>query len=542
MVHIPTPPPVFCGRLTEFDDLKKALDKYKVLAIAGIDGIGKTSLAQILAEFLSAVPGYSRRLIWISCHEGWNEKDLFASLLREASTLTGNRSALNLVQDASTLVHFMEEHSLVVFIDDFHLAETPCSVELLSSALRKFRSARLILTTRERPGLPPMEQMELNELKLGGLNRQDAESLVHSLNASRHRLALSSGEISSIIPRSTGHPYSIKLFVSLLSSGAGSLQYLSGPCQEFNRTLAPFLEGTLSLLSVEEKETARLLSQIRIPVQPELLPGSAAAGIKGLAGRYLLELTPAGFVALHDLLRRHISAQLEEVDKTRLHLLAGSMLSSRENPSISELWESYHHFAAAGDLQSASEQVIRLSRLSQVLGDETGNYRHLLEDALELCGDTRKQDLLMALASLLVYLRDFNEAEKIIPLLENQELAGLIQARADYYRGNHRGAISAFEKSLPLITHPDDLAEISTSLAVCHKLLGNTKQAALFFNRALACAASPIYRARACSQYAVFLSIQGRLNTALEYYEKSEEIERRTGALGNLCVTLYNKA
>lgn len=66
---LPGSPDLFVGRVRQLERIRHLFCTKKILFIEGISGIGKTSIALVLANSLNKE--YPGRVFWITCQEGW---------------------------------------------------------------------------------------------------------------------------------------------------------------------------------------------------------------------------------------------------------------------------------------------------------------------------------------------------------------------------------------------------------------------------------------------------------------------------------------
>ncbi|MDD2717553.1 MAG: tetratricopeptide repeat protein [Candidatus Wallbacteria bacterium] len=545
---IPSIPAGFCGRQVELQQLLNAFPLRKLLTIAGIGGIGKTALALAFAHKLEERPECTGRVVWISCRNGWGNKDFQAEIVHGVVELTGNKKySSSFARSPLLLVSMLEENSIILFIDNFHLVESEETRDLLRTAKDYLKSSKIILITRKRPSLSPLEAVELYELRLAGLSREDSAKMASGLLRTAKFESLPSDTKIRILEKVNGHPFSLKLFLGLLTVGEHTPESLLSSSefeQEKDRNL---LDQLWISLSMDEQEFLKSICFIRIPVRMERLPGfsdKTRSLVKRLLDNFLVESDAEGRIFLHNLLREYTQRKIDQKDMILIHKKI-AVSFSMDQAEIQELREAYFHFLEAGDSRKAVDALILLSRQLQVLGEDTGNFYHLLCEALNFSDCYRHQELVSSRIEFLIFHRAFSEADELLSEIKGQKDFNYLSGLKYYYSGHHQQSIESLEIALKDDLSTEQRLYTFSTIASAYNRLGKIPKAEQYFQLALKEGGKgifPVLHASAMSTYAVFLAHRGQVQEALEYYQKAETIERGCHALVNLSTTLYNKA
>ncbi|MDD2717900.1 MAG: NB-ARC domain-containing protein, partial [Candidatus Wallbacteria bacterium] len=548
MHGIPTPPGSFCGREADLEFLNTIYHNQKIVIIAGIGGMGKTSLAAAFAGLLQREEG--SKSLWISCKSGWNSADLMGEIVQQVFNETADQECKSATGiKPQLIVELIEKHGFTLFIDDFHYLTDIASEEILSLGLRYFSTGKIIVITRVRPSLPVTDLAETGELILEGLIQTDAENLLNRLFSSHSPKNINENTRKLILSGSKGHPYSLKLMAALLINGRSSVEALAGPESAFKEKIEFFLlEELWTRLDEPAQEILKTLSLLRIPSNPEFLSNLAQDGIPALEKLidcYFIESDQTGKLLLHDLLREHICGKMGKTEQKKRHHSIAMTFSSKNDPEILELREAYYHFHESGEIRQAVDTILRLGRQILLLADETENFYHLLNDALATCEGYRNEELINTKVGFLIFWSKHEEAEALADGIKKSELKSLAlgQIRQQQYRFPE--AIQFYQDALPGINEPDDQIEIRIDLAFCLSQLGKIDEAHEVLAQAekLLCpASSPLLRGRCAKVLANIHLSSGNCPEALRYFEMAEAIYRRHNVWMALASVLYSTA
>ncbi|MDD5090400.1 MAG: winged helix-turn-helix domain-containing protein [Candidatus Wallbacteria bacterium] len=547
---LPYPPASFYGRDRELRELASATGKHRVILIAGIAGIGKTSLTLKLAHFLNDSAGFHNRVIYIPARQGWNDCDLAVEIINRVVELSGEKSYITRTgTNPQSVLDMIENLRIAVLIDDFQLVENETTRLMVLKAKSCLNNARLIISSRKRLSLDPLEIADIFELRLEGLSNSDACGMISRLLEMHTSDPPPQDMMEDVFSLVGGHPYSLKLFLSLLITGEYSLDtLLSSPffSKERERTL---LSKVWDSLDIEEKQLIMSLSVLRIPVKPDdfsfLMPGKMREVLRRLLEKYLVDRLRNGLITLHDLLRSFAMDQLSPEAKNSLHLKIADYYTNNRDNSCVNLKEAYYHFQAGGEMARAIDSLIKLCREIFLLGLETENIFHLIDAALKDGRGYRSQDLYRARIQLLVYWRRYVEAERDFCNIESLDELNFLKGRMHFRKGEFSKAAAVFEQLLEQPVSAERRADILGTLALCCNNTGHISRADEFYRRAekeTDQIAFPLISAKNSLNYAIFLSHRGQLAKALEVNEKAVRVFKDHNAQGRLANALYNRA
>ena len=215
ILSYPKAPAVFAGRKKILEQLKAGFLHYNVLIIDGMPGIGKTAMSLHFASTIDDSPDslpFHGNIIWIQCEEGWRTE----TLLYEINRLFKEREEYDFdryIRDndcdinglLKSLIFVLNNKNYSIFIDDYHrITESNMFIEVCAKFLRK---SRVILISREKPDLSPMEWMDIFEVTLHSLGKQESFIMIKKL-LELHACDLLKQNIMEDIYRCTGgHPF-----------------------------------------------------------------------------------------------------------------------------------------------------------------------------------------------------------------------------------------------------------------------------------------------------------------------------------------------
>ena len=491
--EIPPLPPYAVIRAKPLARLEQWLERERRVAICGLAGMGKTSLAAHLARQVAQ----TQPVGWITICPGLNDGPeqllrqiaLFvaahsktpASVLAFFRDPTPEHPASDLQQLVALLVAALADLAapLLVLDDAHHLHSQPATLQLLQRLQTLTPTCQWLFTTRQELALPG-----LIHLTLEGLEEKEVEELVGKLTGdweikrlrdSNLLISQSPNLTPQLLSQTAGNPMLIRLAVSHLEGQQALI------AEQIGAPLTGYLvETTLQALG----ESARLLLDFlaiwrttvelegigRSAILLEALPAYDHGGaVHELQRRRLIDLAPA--TRPHPLLRATVLQTLQtEPARQRLLRHAAAQWASYQG----DLVEAAYHYACAGDLHNACdlltnqdaslyqagrslsaagvvEEVIALARQRLRMqgtgrGDSTESLQQRLHQMLVLRGDllagtTRADD---ALAS-------YYEAMALTT--HNTERAALAEkmAMSLYRRGQLEEAIALCEQGVAML-------------------------------------------------------------------------------------------
>ena len=146
----------FIGRREELTEVREALDRYRLVTLRGVGGVGKTRLAlHVAADLRRSFPDG----VWLAELSALREPDLLARTVSAALGLPDPASgdALDLLTD-----HLSDRHTLLVLDTCEHLVDA-CA-KLVDALLRAAPRLRILATSREPLDVPGEKALLISPL------------------------------------------------------------------------------------------------------------------------------------------------------------------------------------------------------------------------------------------------------------------------------------------------------------------------------------------------------------------------------------------
>src|SRR6266540_3356914 len=320
---IPAPPRYAVARAGVLAELRERLDSDGAVAVLGLPGMGKTTLAAALARGHGPEP-----VCWLT---------LSAGLTTSIDSLLGRLGRALGVEEPSPppplearLERFataLAARPLLLCLDGAQLIRDDTTVLRVLGHLIEATPARLLLTSREQLPLPG-----LAVLRLGGLEPSEARTLVDRLGG-----PLPAGLAERLIARTGGSPMLLRLSLARLRTAPNPTE------------LVEHLETLVDLYQASEGP-CDLLEDLAELQRHQLVDHPARA-------------------RLHPLVRDHVYARLvgDVARRRRLHQVAATWYELVREDALEAGW----HFSQAGEVAQATEvligQVRALVRAGQAL-------------------------------------------------------------------------------------------------------------------------------------------------------------------------------
>ena len=361
-----------------------------VAVIAGMAGIGKTTLAARLAQQISVSPD---RIFWHQFHEGEGIETIIwrlgGMLWRHGQPalwelLEGARQSGGQPPPAEVLLDYLMQllrgQNYVLCLDDFHHAEEDPLVEKAVDRLQTLLAAgevNLIVTSRRMPSA----LRTLSFVPLGGLSLADAGRLLAA-----RKVTLASELLAELHQRTDGN-------AELLTLAAHALQRSRQPSQVIKRLadvedIETFLLQEVDKgLAADEKSVlsgvAALLGYpgTRTAIEATLASGSLKRTVRYLANRFLL-LEHEGALdreyLQHAIVQAFYYDLLSRSERQALHRRAGEYYEREEPDAL----RAALHYQRAGDPGRAVTLAASNVRVSIGRG-QARVVRTILEGGLE---------------------------------------------------------------------------------------------------------------------------------------------------------------
>ena len=363
---VPAAPPCNVMRSGLLSRVRLLLSTHKGVAVVGLAGMGKTTLAAAVARECSA----HSPVFWLSFLPGVTTsadavlRQLARFLLgqgclqvRALAERPPDAAALPLDQSLGLLGAALNQQPALLCFDDVHLAFDDAAIMSVLHFLSASTPATLLLTGREDIILPALVQVNLT-----GLEPTEAQELIsrlglHAPPALRERLLSKTGRSPMLLRLAAGQ---------LLGQETDSADYADfiEHLQTQPQVSAYILDTMLRDLSPAAAWLAGLIAVFRQPVDlfdetlGDLLrqhngPTDLRPALAELQRRHLVDHPRAA--ALHPLVADHLLATLaaDAPFKRRLHRIAAEWSERATDDVI----EAAHHYACAGDPAQATEVI-----------------------------------------------------------------------------------------------------------------------------------------------------------------------------------------
>ncbi len=503
---------ILANREKELQKAVEHLNQHRLLLIMGMPGIGKSTFARALLEF---IPEGSPPPFWYNFERQRSSGNSLGGLLDQISsyldvcldadvwqqvmafrnTPGGNAS----VNDVDVLISFLNQETPIWLV--FDNLETVLSrdtyefldegLEILFDSLKvNTHNAKIIITN---PFIPILKTGELflesgtSALTLGGLNDDFAYAFLHAFGLQDR----SKEELEPLIREINGHPFVLN-HVARYAQAMGSqaiLESLPAGLEEINERFGGFLKGRLSSQEFNALQTLTVLNREVALAGLCQIAGVRPDVIMRLREKGLLQANEAGKFWLHNIVRNSLKPTAPDLLR-QAHLRAMNFYRNQEIPKAPKSIDDYasvlewHHHAAGGaDVVNAYAALY-----------STGMKDHLLKwneyDLLvRLCEQT--------LSAAYQVEANLSQIEGILSMLERINIYYTLGS-AYFLLGDFQKSITHLKSALHLLQPQDEelriqlliglseshnaIGDFATAMALCEQLailLSKTKNQAL---------------------------------------------------------------
>jgi tetratricopeptide (TPR) repeat protein/transcriptional regulator with XRE-family HTH domain len=349
---LPAPPAFAVDRGDLMARLRSELEREGGVAICGLAGMGKTTLAAALARELAG----RLTVVWVILREGIAApsevviRQLAGVLDRQALLDT---QPLPLDRQLHVVAGALAERPVLLCLDNVHLAAGDEALRAVVRRLAETSPCRVLLTSREQIAWPP-----LPVVRVAGLDMREARELVGHAAPE-----LAPAVVSRLVERTAGSPMLLRLACSHLRQEREPDRPALVETVATQPEVAEYLlDGVLGRLSPDARRLAELLAVVDRPVDLHdaglvgLVAGRGPvpdwlAAVRELQRRLLVD-HPARAL-LHPLVRDQLAAGLtgDEPLRRRLHRAAARWFEE----GAAEPLAAARHRLRAGDVAQAAE-------------------------------------------------------------------------------------------------------------------------------------------------------------------------------------------
>nr|WP_162292445.1 AAA family ATPase [Candidatus Promineifilum breve] len=401
---VPRPPPpaaipeipLFVGRESELTYFQTMLDRSGLAVISGMAGMGKTTLAAVMARRLAA----PERTFWHVFHEGegvesviwrlagflaFRGQDELWRLLQNARLTNGRPPPPESLFDY--LTQLLRGRDYLLCFDDFqHVDEDPLLHQLVEQLriLLGGGELRMIITTRR---IPEFVQRVVAFEPLGGMSLADTRQLLEG-----QEVYLSSDRLEQLYHYTGGNAQLLSLAVDVLRDAGDAASLLDRliDADNIERYLLDEVDGRLTRDERQVMSAVAVLQGYpagRNALEAVLDGRSARRVLRDLADRSLLTVSRVDEERLysqHAIVRDFYYSSLGRAQRQEMHRRAGHFYRGE---GLDSLLAARHYylggaFVEAADLATTDVRAMINRGQTQQLGRLLAGFEHSQLDAM----------------------------------------------------------------------------------------------------------------------------------------------------------------
>ncbi|MFN8440614.1 MAG: BTAD domain-containing putative transcriptional regulator [Caldilineaceae bacterium] len=354
-------------------------ERCKVVALLGIGGVGKTTLAAATAQ---SVASHFDRVFWRSLLNAPPLDELLRNLLQRLSGEQLHDLPTALDRQLALLLNYLRQRRCLLILDNMESLlrhDQPGQMrpgyegyaQLLRHLAEQEHHSCLLITSRERPtGMANWEEdsPHVRTLALEGLGESEGETMLRARGVSG-----SPADASALVRRYSGNPLALKLVAQTVQELFGgdihAFLAIEAPIFDDIRTV---LDQQFARLSALEQELLLWLAVERVPVTAANLRDNLVApprmsqfveALRALQRRSLLESAGQGFTLqnvvleyLTELLVERISAEIVG----ELRKASPNEEPIGRNSELIDAWLNRHALLKAQATESVRQSQTRL--------------------------------------------------------------------------------------------------------------------------------------------------------------------------------------
>jgi tetratricopeptide (TPR) repeat protein len=360
LADYPKPNNLFTGRKKELNEFRKVFTSFRIFAIEGLGGTGKTEFS---AKCIEETLVDKNRVIWLNGSSQSNF-DVFVENAGYGDVL--KREKKTDFAFYSGLKNLIEKDERIIFWDNYNDYEDPAFSAFLGFAQQYLRKATIILITKTDPLIEGITSVPI--IKLEGLNNDGIEYAKKIKATNAQYSFIVDDDLEKICRGVEGHPLAIEFSMLLMGYGKSvddimlHMPEFSGirKVEEFSKRLFFDILDHQSTSS-EERECFLNCSVFKGKFKGDEINfihnnKDVFHLLVGLINKLLLSYKE-GFYEIHPLVRSFSYEKL--LDKKNIHKRAADyFITQREgklNPSLEE--KVFYHLAEAEEWQLIANSI-----------------------------------------------------------------------------------------------------------------------------------------------------------------------------------------